>query len=381
MSGIYGVGISAVGMLAVSGMIVSSDAYGPIVDNARGIAEMAGMSQKVIDTADVLDAAGNTAKAITKGFAISAAALTVLALFAAYAEVVKIRGIELALSLRDPIVVAGVLLGAMTPPLFSALTMLSVTGNAFKMIEEIRRQFDEHPGILAGTERPDYATCVDLAAQGALVSLVLPAFLAVVFPVLVGFILGPEALGGFLGGSIFTGVIFALLMSNAGGLWDNAKKFIEAGEFGGPRSDAHKASVVGDTVGDPFKDTAGPSVRVINNLPGRYPVEDWRAYYWAVTDDGVPCDRYVTIQLPRGYADACPPVAWGEQGCIYQVRRWGLACLPSLLEAIGFDPTPLVDPNAPPSELVRVYLEATHFDLPGGFIIADPDYNERAHRC
>lgn len=263
MSGIYGVGISAVGMLAVSGMIVSSDAYGPIVDNARGIAEMAGMSQKVIDTADVLDAAGNTAKAITKGFAISAAALTVLALFAAYAEVVKIRGIELALSLRDPIVVAGVLLGAMTPPLFSALTMLSVTGNAFKMIEEIRRQFDEHPGILAGTERPDYATCVDLAAQGALVSLVLPAFLAVVFPVLVGFILGPEALGGFLGGSIFTGVIFALLMSNAGGLWDNAKKFIEAGEFGGPRSDAHKASVVGDTVGDPFKDTAGPSLNTL----------------------------------------------------------------------------------------------------------------------
>ncbi|RLC88252.1 MAG: hypothetical protein DRI79_07860 [Chloroflexi bacterium] len=119
---------------------------------------------------------------------------------------------------------------------------------------------------------------------------------------------------------------------------------------------------------------APPDVRVINNLPGRYPVEDWRAYYWAVTDDGVPCDRYVTIQLPRGYADACPPVAWGEQGCIYQVRRWGLACLPSLLEAIGFDPTPLVDPNAPPSELVRVYLEATHFDLPGGFIIADPDY-------
>ncbi|RLC61145.1 MAG: sodium-translocating pyrophosphatase [Chloroflexota bacterium] len=263
MSGIYGVGISAVGMLAVSGMIVSSDAYGPIVDNARGIAEMAGMSQKVIDTADVLDAAGNTAKAITKGFAISAAALTVLALFAAYAEVVKIRGIELALSLRDPIVVAGVLLGAMTPPLFSALTMLSVTGNAFKMIEEIRRQFDEHPGILAGTERPDYATCVDLAAQGALASLVLPAFLAVVFPVLVGFILGPEALGGFLGGSIFTGVIFALLMSNAGGLWDNAKKFIEAGEFGGPRSDAHKASVVGDTVGDPFKDTAGPSLNTL----------------------------------------------------------------------------------------------------------------------
>ena len=263
ISGIYGVGISAVGMLAVSGMIVSSDAYGPIVDNARGIAEMAGMSQKVIDTADVLDAAGNTAKAITKGFAISAAALTVLALFAAYAEVVKTRGVELVISLRDPMVIVGVLLGAMTPPLFSALTMLSVTNNAFKMIEEIRRQFHERPGILAGTEKPDYATCVDLAAQGALMSLVIPAFLAVVFPILVGFILGPEALGGFLGGSIFTGVIFALLMSNAGGLWDNAKKFIESGEYGGPGSDAHKASVVGDTVGDPFKDTAGPSLNTL----------------------------------------------------------------------------------------------------------------------
>ena len=263
ISGVYGVGISAVGMLSVSGMIVSSDAYGPIVDNARGIAEMAGMSQEVIDTTDVLDAAGNTAKAITKGFAISAAALTVLALFSAYAEVVGARGVELVISLRDPIVIAGVLLGAVTPALFSALTMLAVTHNAFDMIEEIRRQFRERPGILAGTERPDYAACVDLAAQGALSSLVIPAFLAIVLPVLVGIILGPEALGGFLGGSIFTGVIFALLMSNAGGLWDNAKKFIESGEFGGPGSDAHKASVVGDTVGDPFKDTAGPSLNTL----------------------------------------------------------------------------------------------------------------------
>ena len=263
ISGIYGVGISAVGMLSISGMIVSSDAYGPIVDNARGIAEMAGMSQEVIDTTDVLDAAGNTAKAITKGFAISAAALTALALFAAYAEVVGARGVELVISLREPVVVAGVLLGAVTPPLFSALTMLSVTHNAFDLIEEIRRQFNERPGILAGTEGPDYAACVDLAAQGALSSLVIPAFLAIVLPVLVGIILGPEALGGFLGGSIFTGVIFALLMSNAGGLWDNAKKFIESGEFGDLRSDAHKASVVGDTVGDPFKDTAGPSINTL----------------------------------------------------------------------------------------------------------------------
>jgi K(+)-stimulated pyrophosphate-energized sodium pump len=263
MPGVYGVGVSAVGMLAVSGMIVSSDAYGPIVDNARGIAEMAGMSQEVIETADVLDAAGNTAKAITKGFSISAAALTVLALFAAYAEVVNSRGIELGISLRHPIVIAGVFLGAMTPPLFSALTMLSVTRNAFDMIEEIRRQFREFPGILAGTQLPDYSTCVGLAAQGALSSLVLPALLAVVLPVLVGVVLGPDALGGFLGGSILTGVIFALLMANSGGLWDNAKKFIETGEFGGTGSDAHKASVVGDTVGDPFKDTAGPSLNTL----------------------------------------------------------------------------------------------------------------------
>ena len=263
LSGIYGIGISAVGMLSISGMIVSADAYGPIVDNARGIAEMAGMDQEVIERADVLDAAGNTAKAITKGFSISAAALTVLALFAAYAEVVEKAGISIDISLREPLVVAGVLLGAMTPPLFSALTMLAVTHNAFDMIEEIRRQFREKPGILAGTEKPDYASCVGLAAKGALSSLVLPAFLAVGLPIIVGLILGPDALGGFLGGAIFTGVIFALLMANAGGLWDNAKKYIETGKFGGPGSEAHKAGVVGDTVGDPFKDTAGPSLNTL----------------------------------------------------------------------------------------------------------------------
>jgi K(+)-stimulated pyrophosphate-energized sodium pump len=263
IGGVYGVGISAVGMLSVSGMIVSSDAYGPIVDNARGIAEMAGMPEHVIETADVLDAAGNTAKAITKGFAISAAALTVLALFVAFAGEMEDAGRHLELSLLDPMVIAGIFLGAATPPLFSALTMLSVTRNAFDMIEEVRGQFSRDPGILAGTSEPDYEACVGLAAQGALTSLIGPAFLAVILPLLVGFLMGPEALGAFLGGAIFTGIIFALLMANAGGLWDNAKKYIESGHFGGKGSDSHKAGVVGDTVGDPFKDTAGPSLNTL----------------------------------------------------------------------------------------------------------------------
>ena len=263
ITGIYGIGISAVGMLSISGMVVSSDAYGPIVDNARGIAEMAGMEHSVIEKADVLDSAGNTAKAITKGFSISAAALTVLALFAAYAEIIEARGISVEISFRNPLVIAGVFLGAMAPPIFSALTMLSVTHNAFDMIKEIRKQFKEEPGILAGTVLPDYTKLVSMAAHGALSSLVLPAFMAVGLPLLVGFVLGPDALGGFLGGAIFTGVIFALFMSNAGGLWDNAKKFIETGKYGGVGSEAHKAAVTGDTVGDPFKDTAGPSLNTL----------------------------------------------------------------------------------------------------------------------
>ncbi len=263
ISGIYGIGIAAVGMLSITGVIVSADAYGPIVDNAKGIAEMAGMGHEVVERCDTLDSAGNTAKAITKGFAISAAALTVLALFAAYGEVLEGLGVPLRIDLQSPLVLAGVLLGATCPPVFSALLMLAVTKNAFLMIEEIRLQFRSRPGILQGSELPDYARCVSIASTGALSSLILPAVIAVVVPLAVGLLLGTDALGGFLGGSIFTGVIFALFMSNSGGLWDNGKKYIEAGHHGGPGSDAHKAAVVGDTVGDPFKDTAGPSLNTL----------------------------------------------------------------------------------------------------------------------
>lgn len=259
MPGVYGVALSAVGMLAISGMIVSADAYGPIVDNAKGIAEQAGMAKEVIDVADKLDAAGNTAKAITKGFAIAAAGLTVLALFAAYAETVGLTTLDL----LHPMVIVGVFLGAIMPPLFSALTILSVGKNAFAMVNEVRRQFREIKGLMEGLAKPDYARCVGIATQGALKELILPGTLAVVVPVAVGFLLGREALGGFLAGSIFTGLIFALFMANAGGLWDNAKKYIESGECGGSGSEAHKAAVVGDTVGDPFKDTAGPSLNTL----------------------------------------------------------------------------------------------------------------------
>lgn len=259
LDGVYGISMAAVGMLSISGMIVTSDAYGPIVDNAAGIAEQSGMDESVVDVADELDAAGNTAKAITKGFAIGAAALTVLALFAAYTET---TGIE-ALDLLRPGVLIGVFLGAMMPPLFSALTILSVGRNAFVMVNEVRRQFREIPGLLEGLTKPDYYKCVDIASQGALKELILPGVLALIVPLVVGLILGKYALGGFLGGSIFTGLIFALFMANSGGLWDNAKKYIEGGAHGGKGSDAHKAAVVGDTVGDPFKDTAGPSLNTL----------------------------------------------------------------------------------------------------------------------
>jgi len=259
MSGMYGISISAVGMLSISGMVVSSDAYGPVVDNAQGVAEMSGMGPEVIQVCAQMDAAGNTAKAITKGFAICAAGLTALALFAAYVETVEMT----VLDLLKPTVLAGAFLGAMMPPVFSAMTILSVSKNAFKMIEEIRRQVREIPGLLEGTADPDYASCVRIASQGALWELVGPGILAFSMPLIVGFVLGPAALGGFLVGSILIGVVFGLFMANSGGLWDNAKKYIEDGALGGPGSEEHKAAVVGDTVGDPFKDTAGPSINTL----------------------------------------------------------------------------------------------------------------------
>ena len=258
-AGLFGIAMAAVGMLSITGMIVSADAYGPIVDNAKGIAEQSGLGKKVIKIADRLDAAGNTAKAITKGFAIGAAGLTVIALLAAYAEIVEIKSVDL----MNPFVLTGALIGIFMPPLFSALTILGVGKNAFRMIQEVRRQFKENPGIMKGKAKPDYARCVDIATKGALKELMLPSILAIIVPLVVGFILGKSALGGFLVGSILSGLVFALLMANAGGLWDNAKKYIEDGHLGGKGSDAHKAAVIGDTVGDPFKDTAGPSINTL----------------------------------------------------------------------------------------------------------------------